>query len=382
MPSPVSPTALMPKLRVPALDGLRGIAIIWVVLHNTTDLVYTAPHGPLHVLAVLSHAGWIGVQAFFALSGFLITAGLLDSRGANNYFSGFFARRALRILPLYYFVLLTLLVLLPSILNPPAPFSSSHQWPLWFFVSNWVQDVPYGFGHFWSLAVEEQFYLAWPFAVYWLAPRPLLRVCVWIALGALLLRIVLRMHGAGEWTLYSITPARMDALALGAAGACLVRIPHLVEWIRPRTKYVGALAAALFVAGALATHFFDRRAWSGQTVGYSVLALCAATLVTLKAIPGLRKGSRFSLLAWGPLRSVGWYSYAIYIFHQLLHKLVGEPWLRARYGETLSFGTAFLYAMIVLLVSYLLGYCSYQLLEKRFLVLKPPVNWSRRSVVR
>ena len=333
------------------------------------------------MLAGLSHSGWIGVQLFFALSGFLITAGLLDSRGADNYFSGFFARRALRILPLYYAVLLALLVLVPWLFTPGPPFSASHQWPLWLFVSNWAQAVPYGFGHFWSLAVEEQFYLMWPLVVYWLAPRPLLRVCVWIAVGALLLRIVLSMYGADEWTLYAATPARMDALALGGAGACLVRIPHLVEWIRPRASIVAALAVALFVAGAIATHLFDRYAWPGQTIGYSVLAFCAATLVTLKAIPSLHEAGRFSLLAWTPLRSIGWYSYAIYIFHGLLHKLVGEPWLRARYGEAPGVGTGLIYASIVLLVSYLLGYCSYQLLEKRFLTLKPRVNWSRRSAL-
>jgi peptidoglycan/LPS O-acetylase OafA/YrhL len=380
MPSPVSPIAQTPTLRVPALDGVRGVAIIWVVFHNTTEMPHPAARGALHVLAALSHSGWIGVQLFFALSGFLITAGLLDSRGADNYFSGFFARRALRILPLYYTVLLALLVLVPWLFAPGPPFSASHQWPLWVFVSNWDKAVPYGFVHFWSLAVEEQFYLVWPFVVYWLAPRPLLRVCVWIAVGALLLRIVLRMYGADEWTLYASTPARMDALALGGAGACLVRSPRLVEWIRARASMIGALAVALFVAGALATHSFDRYAWPGQTVGYSVLAFCAATLVTLKAIPSLHAARRVSLLAWGPLRSFGWYSYAIYMFHGLLHKLVGEPWLHGRYGEAPSVGTALTYASIVLLVSYLLGYCSYQLLEKRFLVLKPPVNRSRRSV--
>jgi peptidoglycan/LPS O-acetylase OafA/YrhL len=367
-------------LRVPALDGIRGVAIIWVVFHNATNMPHPASRGVLRVLAGLSHSGWIGVQVFFALSGFLITAGLLDSRGATNYFTGFFSRRALRILPLYYSVLLSLLVLLPWILTPAAPFSASHQWPLWLFVSNWDQSVPYGFGHFWSLAVEEQFYLVWPFVVYWLAPRPLLHVCVWISVGALLLRIVLRIYGADEWTLYAITPARMDALALGSAGACLVRIPRLVEWIQPRKSMVATLALALVVVGALATHAFDRYAWPGQTVGYSVLACCAATLVTLKTIPNSHEAGRFSLLAWGPLRSFGWYSYAIYIFHGLLHSLVGEPWLHARYGGAPGVGTSLIYATVVLLVSYLLGYCSYQLLEKRFLALKPPVDWSRRTV--
>lgn len=369
----------MHTARVPALDGVRGVAIIWVVFHNATDMPHPATRGALHVLSGLSHSGWIGVQIFFALSGFLITGGLLDSRGASNYFKGFYARRALRILPLYYTVLLVLLVFAWA-LTPAATFSPAHQWPLWLFVSNWSQSVPYGFAHFWSLAVEEQFYLVWPLVVCWLAPRSLLRMCVWIAVGALVLRIVLRLYGADEWTLYAITPARMDALALGGAGACLVRIPSLVEWIRPRKGMAATLAVALFVGGALTTHVFDRFAWPGQTIGYSVLAYCAATLVTLKAIPSLDRTGRFSPLAWGPLRTFGWYSYAIYIFHGPLHKLVGEPWLHARYGEAPGVGTQFIYASIVLLVSYLLGYCSYHLLEKRFLALKPPVEWAHGNV--
>jgi len=374
MPSPMSTSAPIRTPRVPALDGIRGVAIIWVVFHNATDMPYPAPRGALHVLAVLSHTGWIGVQLFFALSGFLITAGLLDSRGADNYFSGFFARRVLRILPLYYTVLFVLLVLVPWVFTPAAPFSTSHQWPLWLFVSNWDHGVPYGFAHFWSLAVEEQFYLVWPLLVFCFAPRKLLFVCLWIALGALLLRVGLVLAGAGEWTLYEITPARMDALSLGAAGACLARMPQQLSWLESRRRTIAVLATTLLIAGALATHLFDRYAWPGQTVGYSVLAVCGAVFVTLEATPTVHV-RRFALLSSAPLRSFGKYSYAIYLFHGLLHKLVGEPWLLARYGVPPPVGTVLLYATGVLVISYILGFGSYQLLEKRFLRLKPAVQW-------
>jgi peptidoglycan/LPS O-acetylase OafA/YrhL len=374
MPGPLTSVASMPTPRVPALDGVRGAAIVWVVFHNATDMAYQAPRGGLHVLAVLSHSGWIGVQVFFALSGFLITAGLLDSRGADNYFSGFFARRALRILPLYYTVLLALLVFVPCVFSPGAPFSASHQWPLWLFVSNWNHDVPYGFAHFWSLAVEEQFYLVWPLVVFCFPPRKLLFVCLWIALGALLLRVGLVLAGAGEWTLYAITPARMDALSLGAAGACLVRMPHEVSWLEARRRMIAVLAAIVLIVSAVATHLFDRYAWPGQTVGYSVLAACAAVFVMLEARPTIHV-RQFSLFSWAPLRSFGKYSYAIYLFHGLLHKLLGEPWLVARYGAAPPAGTVLRYATGVLLISYILGFGSYQLLEKRFLRLKPAVQW-------
>jgi hypothetical protein len=89
--------------QIPALDGIRGLAIIWVVLHNATGIPLTLPASRwLHLFPLLASRGWIGVQLFFALSGFLITAGLLDSQRTAHYFRNFYAKRALRILPLYY----------------------------------------------------------------------------------------------------------------------------------------------------------------------------------------------------------------------------------------------------------------------------------------
>jgi peptidoglycan/LPS O-acetylase OafA/YrhL len=133
--------------------------------------------GAWHLLTAFSSAGWIGVQLFFALSGFLITAALLDSQDGLHYFRNFYAKRALRILPLYYAVLLALLVVLPWFIAPRVPYSYEQQATLWLFVLNWTQASPYGFGHFWSLAIEEQFYLLWPLVVWRLAPRRLVTVC-------------------------------------------------------------------------------------------------------------------------------------------------------------------------------------------------------------
>lgn len=99
--------------KIPALDGIRGVAILWVVLHNCMARELAPVHGAWHALNALGGTGWIGVELFFALSGFLITAGLLDTQRTPHYFGNFYAQRALRILPLYYTVLLILLVILP-----------------------------------------------------------------------------------------------------------------------------------------------------------------------------------------------------------------------------------------------------------------------------
>jgi peptidoglycan/LPS O-acetylase OafA/YrhL len=361
--------------QIPALDGIRGLAIIWVILHNATDEAFGPPHGLFKLLAVFTHSGWIGVQLFFALSGFLITAGLLESQGEPHYFRNFYAKRALRILPLYYTVLLVVLVILPRIVTLHAPYSNDGQASLWLFTVNVTHVAPYGFAHFWSLAVEEQFYLFWPLVVCWLSPRPLLAVCLWTALGALLLRCALAAYGADWWTLYTATPCRMDALALGGAGACVMRLPALREGMKGRLTAVSVFALVLFLAGIPLTHNYDRTGLMGETLGYSLLALCSAAFVTASALP--RPAARTwvtSFLAWAPLRSCGKYSYAMYIFHGLLHKLVGEPWLFARFGEPLPARVVFIYAAALILVSYVLGFCSYQLLEKHFLRLKQYLN--------
>jgi peptidoglycan/LPS O-acetylase OafA/YrhL len=357
--------------QIPALDGIRGLAIIWVVLHNTTAISLAPSSRVLHLLPLLAQPGWIGVQLFFALSGFLITGGLLDSRGSSHYLRDFYAKRALRILPLYYTVLLLLLVLLPRVVTLHAPFSSAHQAPLWLFTANWTQSVPYGFGHFWSLAVEEQFYLIWPLVIYALPLQRLLRACLWIAVGALLLRCVLAAYAADSWTLYANTACRMDALALGGAGACVLRIDAVRAKLRARLPGVGAVALAVFVAGIPLTHLYDRDRLMGETLGYTLLAFCSALFVTWAALHGARAPQGLArLLTWAPLRSCGRYSYAMYVFHNLLHKLLGEPWLIGKYGQHPPLRAVYVYALVVLGVTYLLALCSYHALEKPFLRLK------------
>jgi peptidoglycan/LPS O-acetylase OafA/YrhL len=357
--------------QIPAFDGIRGLAIVWVVLHNATDARIAPGGGIFHLLAQLAHPGWIGVQLFFALSGFLITTGLLDTQGTPHYFRNFYARRALRILPLYYGVLFGVLVVLPRIPSMHAAVNTEGQAALWLFAVNWSRSTPDGFVHFWSLAIEEQFYLFWPLVVWQLAPRRLLSVCLSIALGALVLRCVLVIWSADWWTLYSNTLCRMDALALGSAGACLLRLPYMRERTQTRTKEMLGLALVLFLVAIPATHIYDRHRWAGETFGYTILAVSSAMFVTAVALArGSPRAPLSAMLAWPPLRSVGKYSYAMYVFHGLLHKLIGEPWLTARFGEQLPAPSILVYALVLLLVSYLLGYCSYHLYEKHFLDLK------------
>jgi peptidoglycan/LPS O-acetylase OafA/YrhL len=128
----------------------------------------------------------------------------------------------------------------------------------------------------------------------------------------------------------------------------------------------------LFLAGTRFTHFYDREAWPCETFGYTLLALCCATLVSgvaMVASGGSRTGVT-SLLAWTPLRSCGRYSYAMYVFHGLLYQLVGQPWLVRTFGNRPPEPAGLAYALVVVAISYVLGFCSYHLLEKHFLKLK------------
>jgi peptidoglycan/LPS O-acetylase OafA/YrhL len=360
--------------RLPSLDGIRGLAIIWVVLHNTTDHLPPTLHGASRVLALLLHPGWIGVQLFFALSGFLITAGLLDTQRATNYFSAFYARRALRILPLYYIVLLLLLIVAPALQLGPTLLRTNmkEQLSLWLFTVNWTHVAPYGFGHFWSLSIEEQFYLFWPFIVHRLSARRLFAVCVYIAMSALVMRGIMVFSGASSWAVYTATTSRLDALALGGAGACFLRIPSASAWLASRLTAVNVAAMAIFVAGVPITRAYNTDTVQCQIFGYTLLALCSATFVTTAAAADAqpKPATLTRVLCWPPLRAWGKYSYAIYIFHQLIHKLWGDPWMFSRFGGHPTALAVYTYSLTIGLLSFAAAYLSYQLFEQHFLALK------------
>jgi len=375
-----------PSKPLPALDGIRGLAIIWVVLHNTTDLLPPTLHGLSHVLAFVVHPGWIGVQLFFALSGFLITGSLLDAQRASNYFRAFYARRALRILPLYYAVLILLLIVAPELgLAPRIQHASlKEQLSLWMFVVNWTQTAPYGFAHFWSLAIEEQFYLFWPLVVHRLSRHRLVAACVYVALLALVLRVIMVVSGASSWTVYTATTSRLDALTLGGAGACLLRIPATYAWFASRITAVNLSTLALSAVGVPITHAYNTDSIDCQIFGYTLLALCCAAFVTTAAAGDLqaRPSKLPRILYWSTLRSCGKYSYAIYILHQLIHKLVGEPWMVSKFGSHPPAHTVYLYSLTIGFMSFCAAYLSYHLLEKKFLELKDrfaPVDQTHNS---
>ena len=187
----------VPEIREPVLDGIRGLAIFAVLWHHLVTFSGLEPAVRLdYHLWRTGSWGWVGVDLFFVLSGFLITGILYDSRSSGRYYFNFFGRRALRILPLYYGVLAVAFLVVPAFLAPRSAeaLTRDQAW-YWLYLINvkfafdgWPE--PAYLGHFWSLAIEEQFYLIWPLVVRMLSRRRLLLVCMVCFLAALGLRVL------------------------------------------------------------------------------------------------------------------------------------------------------------------------------------------------
>ena len=356
----------------PALDGLRGVAILLVLLLHFGQFGHGLP-AP-QVLADrwflgIVRTGWMGVDLFFVLSGFLITGILLDTKGSRHYLRQFYARRVLRIFPLYYGALALFLILLPMLLPGDRvlrDLTADSVW-YWTYLYN-VKVAAAGFtsssalGHFWSLAVEEQFYLIWPIVVLYLARRHLFGACWAGVVAALFCRIGLRVAGY-EVAATVLTPARMDALAIGGLIALAVRGPHGLEAIaRWAAPVAGVLA--LLLAGLLASNT------ALTSVGYTVVALlCGAILIhVLTASPG---GVTSKLFASPTLRFFGRYSYALYVLHHPL--LWFRPPFSVRFVPTV-FGSHL--PAYILWLAIAIGACvamallSWHVVEKQFLKLK------------
>jgi peptidoglycan/LPS O-acetylase OafA/YrhL len=294
---------------ISALDGLRGIAVLAVIAFH---LQFVFPETPylLHVAKRAAWFGWSGVDLFFVLSGFLITGILLESKGSSNYFRSFYARRVLRIFPVYYGVLTVMVVTAPFLMrhsiNPPP-----HPWTYYLYLTNWFDPSTPAYqkqlvGHFWTLSVEEQFYIAWPICVLMLPKKSLGILCGTGILGAFVLRCYLVSHGANVELIYKNLFTRMDTLLVGALIA-----------IYPLGRMKPALPA---LASACLGSCFLVLAWKHQlvqshtstfmqTVGYSLLAFGFGAVVLLAT------ANDSVLLRYGPLVRTGKYSYGIYIYH-------------------------------------------------------------------
>lgn len=380
-----------------ALDGLRAVAVLMVFCQH-----YGA--GRARVFGW----GWTGVDIFFVLSGFLITGILYDSKERPHKYRDFYVRRTLRIFPLYYAVWLAILLIAPW-----AQWQWNWRWLLWpAYLGNYARFLflsvpgdPYQFdrlvfgakvqgwfgtpmhlwiGHFWSLCVEEQFYLGWPFVVYTVRRREtLIKICMGVIVlmpvvrGLLALVVLPRMLRMELF--YRSLPTRLDALLIGGLIALMLRGPEQ-GWLRRWRRWLAGLTGTLFFGMYLmfvkGMHLpFEGSAtnWVG-VVGFTLIDLFAAALI----LECIHPGSVLSrVLSLGPLRWLGTISYGFYVYHDLLHDFFG--YFAMRYLMRLGYAGVVIVALVgTLMISAL----SYRLLERPLLQLKDRVaSPTRRAPV-
>jgi peptidoglycan/LPS O-acetylase OafA/YrhL len=345
--------------------------------------------------AMIAGLGWAGVDLFFVLSGFLITRILYESRTEPHYFRVFYLRRTVRIFPLYYAALFLLFITLPLLMHFAhiAPSTAvvgtiATQILAWSYLVNWNLAVK-GFGfvspfiaHFWSLSVEEQFYLGWPAVVRGLSRHRLMALCGLMAVVALLLRLFL-FHQGMPTAAYVLPFARMDGLAIGALAALAARDVNdwaiLSKWAPTASLLaVGAFIGLVFQTGT--TAFGDPLI---GTVGISLLCICfGGILVTL--ISGPASGRAQRVVDSRTLQWFGKYSYCLYVVNQPAMVILAKLGLTvvALQAFLPSRALAFIGVNVVgIAVSAVIAYASWHLFEKHWLALKlrPLFNFSRSA---
>jgi peptidoglycan/LPS O-acetylase OafA/YrhL len=370
---------------IPVLDGVRGFAaLIVMVWHYYQPLGPAAGGGRLGRLAYnLVAQGGTGVDLFFVLSGFLITGILLRARGSPRAWTRFYMRRVLRIFPLYYGALLGICVaalLMGRGLGGLTP-------TVWFWT--YLQNVRGFFGvasapeeqtapwltpaHFWSLAVEEHFYLFWPAIVLMISNRHLTKVLWGIVATSVLSRAVMiattHVNLVAEFTL-----CRMDALALGALIAVysgqeanVRRMGRMARWATP-----ALLALALPVFLLTSGKGLD---WVQSFKSSLTAAIYAGAVIILLTARGDDVVSR--ILSSAPMRNLGKYSYALYIFHPFVF-IVFDAWLSQRPGLFRHAHNP-LVALAPMAITYLAAFLSWHLYEKHFLKLKRFFDYDSRA---
>lgn len=350
--------------RLPGLDVLRAIAIVWVMLFHSFIVGGLGPD-----FAWLSRYGWAGVDIFFVLSGFLIGSQVLEPlhRGESLAFGSFYARRAYRIVPAAA-VVLTLYVCFPALREAPG------LQPWWQFATvtmNLLADYTHNqaFSHAWSLCVEEHFYLGFPLLAWALARKPAVAKVAGVFIGVVLLGIALRtavwLHDtatepARNWfieDIYYPTWMRLDGLLVGVLLATL-RTCRPQAWARLQARSGTVLLAALAVLCLSFWMFRERTGLLANSIGWPVLSFGIGLLVFAAA-------DRKSLIGRWTVPGAGWIariSYSLYLSHK-----IAFHWVETTFGGQLHGVFAFAtYALAALLLGAALHYA----VERPFLRLR------------
>ncbi|MBE7175235.1 MAG: acyltransferase [Mucilaginibacter polytrichastri] len=347
---------------IPYLDGIRGMAILLVLIFHCFDVFRVAV------------AGWIGVDLFFVLSGFLITGILLRAKNQDHYFRNFLVRRSLRIFPLYYLFLFLFFFAIPSLfplLLGDLRYYQQHTVWFLFYAQNWLYSFDgfpqsYMFHHLWSLAIEEQFYIFWPLIIYLLSYKNVVRLSIVLIVLANIFRLTGNGLGGLQFPFHYVhTFSRMDALIIGALVA--IANIHYRDWLRKYAVYVFSLS--IFVCLGYLAYTRDMNFWSQYPV-YTFIDLFFAAGIAI-SLEGRKLGNLIQrFFSAGPLIFLGKYSYGLYIYHYpvylalILH--VVPVWQKVT-GYKLAMVSC---GLITVALSIVLSLASFHFFEKPFLRLK------------
>jgi peptidoglycan/LPS O-acetylase OafA/YrhL len=354
----------------PALDGLRGLAILLVVFyHNFGFIDYF-------------FFGWLGVDLFFVLSGYLITDILLRVRERKEGLSNFYIRRILRIFPLYYLTLVLFLVVLPNFdfIHKQLQYYTDNQFWLWFYLQNWLYIIkpansPHMLHHLWSLAVEEQFYILWPLAVFMIRSlKKLLAFIILVLIAVLALRCVVWINKYEDLAYFNLyTFSRVDGICIGCMVALLQKINR--QFLTTHMSLLVLLFAGLNFLFYFINRYYQFSFPYLALIGYTTFAMLFGLLV-YEAVNAQNKVVTI-LFNWSFLKFFGRISYGFYIFHWPIYVMLSPftlkwskyilPTVSANIQQIVS-------AVICTIVAILISVLSYRYFEIHFLKLKNRFN--------
>lgn len=353
---------------IPGFDGWRGVGAILVVTAHCFPSMITRPF-------------WVAMDLFFVMSGFLITGILLNTRSNSQYYRNYLTRRVLRVFPLYYFVLvLSFLIIpwaVPHLMGPDYNYYLKHQSWFWLYAQNWLFSLT-GFPHnhtmvhFWSLAVEEQFYLFWPLLVKIFPPEKLLKVCIGIALFSIYFRMDLGFKlGFIEPYRYMATLSRMDSISIGAIIAILIR--YNKNWLERFVPFFTFFSPLFAIIGVIYYRSANFLAVPAIYTFVDFFAGCVLLYSLSTRKPWIIRFGEASVF-----RFLGKYSYGIYIYHYIIFNILYynvQPLFMQYFNrhwitEALIGILTFTFAVVISLI-------SFKYLESPFLKLKKYFSYNQ-----
>lgn len=359
-----------PERNLPAhvvgLDGVRGVAVLLVFISHFHWILSPDPFftkvTPWHFINRTFEAGFMGVDIFFVLSGFLITSLLMKDRSTNrkNLFRRFYRRRALRLLPALY-ALLIANFFVSRWENFPGDIQWRTTWHAILFLNNWnivnnFDEAQNDLGHLWSLGIEEQFYLIWPLTLWLLAKlkipsKMMIPLILFASLGVMAHRTSLWNEGTSWIILYVRTDTRLDSLLIGAMFA------YVYRHFQVPSKILNSVATSSFIGLIYIKYVLYKSPFIFE-MGYTIIALLAGFII-LSVVEGVFFVQK--VFTWRPLTMIGKVSYGLYLWHMPIFLL---------FGRHVTSGPKPLRILIGIVIASVVTSLSWFFIEKPFLNIK------------